>query len=71
MHMEIFKNEIILYSFYIHLKPYQEKEKEVGANRLFYKKSGKMLIVAEGGIISIHFSLLVSMLGKCSLQVSE
>lgn len=69
--MEIFKNEIILYLFYIHLKTYQKKEKEVGANRLFYKKSGKLLIVVEDGIIGIHFSLLLSMLGKCSLKVFE
>lgn len=73
MHREIFKNEIILHSLYIHLKTHQKKEKEVCANRLFYKKSGKkkMLIVVEDGIISIHFSLLLSMLGKCSLKVFE
>lgn len=40
----------------------------MGASRLFLKL-GKMLIVVEGGNISIHFSLLLGMLGKCSLKI--
>lgn len=70
MHTEIFNNEIILYSFYIHLKTYQKKKRWVQID-CFIKKSGKILIVVEGGVISIHFFLLLSMLGKCSLKVSE